>query len=168
MSILSPRDANGVAMPEVEEVVNRDKEAPGVAAAVANLDKTIQALAEKSIASSRVMSASEMLENNQEATEGTLEDKEIMEQVLADQKAEEEGPADEEEDEEELEPMISAAKGMRYLRDLSRLFDAQEGSESRDASRLIPRLLRRLNRVSDEAKEQKKVTDYFVEWPKSP
>ncbi len=118
------------------------------------------------------MSAQEMLGLDEGETEGTLGDEEIMEQVLKDRRAaeveQEGGEPEEASDDDEPEPIITATEGIRHLRELARLFDSQDGEEFREASKLLPKLIRRLNLTAERGKEQKKMTDFFYEWPASP
>lgn len=119
------------------------------------------------------MTAEEVLGSGSLETEGFLEEEEIIEQVMKGRRvaeAEANGVEleDSDDDVEEIsEPVITAAEGARYLRALARIFDTQERPEFREATELIPRLLRGLNLTANEAKEQKK-DRYFFEWPQSP
>ncbi|KAG8933924.1 hypothetical protein FRC01_006316 [Tulasnella sp. 417] len=90
---------------------------PDVEGVVEGLDKAIGVLA--AIAPGRLMRAQEMLDNNSGEMEGTLPDKEVMEQVLRDQWAEEAEQngeeAEEDFDEDEPEPIITATEIKGYL-----------------------------------------------------
>lgn len=168
VGILSPRDSKGVVIKEVEEAPAPSESSetasdPDTQRAVAQLDETIKELATNSIAKSHVMSAEEMLGMEDGETEGTMDDEEIMEQVLENRRtAEDEESICEDEIEETLEPTISVAEGVRYLRELNRLFDSKPGPEFRDASRLIPKLIKSLNLDVQGAKKQKTITEFFV------
>ncbi|KAG8993163.1 hypothetical protein FRB90_000772, partial [Tulasnella sp. 427] len=172
VKITSPCDSNGAVIPEPADATQREMQPnnPEVTRVVEELEKDIQTLAKRSIAAGRVMTAEELLEADNGDTEGTLEDEEIMAQALKDCHTDLglENKTDSDDDEEILEASISAEEGMRHLRELARLFDTQPGQEFRDASLLIPKLLRKLNLKAQEEKKQRKVTNYFIEWPKSP
>ncbi|KAG8931233.1 hypothetical protein FRC01_001633 [Tulasnella sp. 417] len=174
VGILSPCDPNGTRIPETQPssfTLALPKPITDPAhAAITELDWTIKKLAKRSIAPAQVMDAEEMLARSEEAEmEGTLDDEEILVQILNHRHvAKGEEIEDEEEIEEIPEPIITGAEGIQYLRALAPLFDAQEGSEFRNASWLLPKLVRALNLKAHSGKEQKKVTDYFFEWPESP
>ncbi|KAG8917899.1 hypothetical protein FRC01_002147, partial [Tulasnella sp. 417] len=174
--ILSPRDANRDLLQErgVQWKDSQSEKSPNILeirAAVDKLNEVIQALAKKSIAPSRVMTATEILNCDDGETEGSLEDEEIMNQVLKDQRmekvAEEGDEVDNSDDnlDEILKPVISPSEGMQYLRDLACLFDLQKGLEFQEAPHLISKLLSSLNLAVEGAQEQK---DYYFPWLESP
>lgn len=172
MRILTPHGPDGKVLVEATDKTRGSCSDPDVEAAVEGLDKTIGALAKKAIAPARVMRAQEMLDNDNGETEGTLADEEIMEQVLRDQwaeEAEQKGEeAEEDSDDAEPEPIITATEAKGYLRDLARFFDSRDKAEFWGASKMVLELIRRLNLIKIAGKEQKKVTDFFYEWPASP